>query len=268
MVPTLSRTTREESRRRRLLALIRVRETIAKVWRRCAARSRNRCGVQSPVSRCSLEPRGCRRRPEPSLPVAGGWSRAEPDRSLRESLEPVARLMFECPRGKNWTPDCTAGVLQSDCTKFFSPAQLPTGPTHFALPLSHPRWPSPPPAPPVHTAGADPRGRRSHWHRSDARHSRRGRIEEGADESRKPEMEGAAGRTTGTRMRMAALLFCRDQGAAGLEATSPSLDILLLFPGDSSSLPIRTNFPLGHKRTGMAGGRRRERGREDWRSRG
>jgi hypothetical protein len=149
-----------------------------------------------------------------------------------------------------------------------SPAQLPTGPTHFALPLSHPRWPSPPPAPPVHTAGADPRGRRSHWHRSDARHSRRGRIEEGADESRKPEMEGAAGRTTGTRMRMAALLFCRDQGAAGLEATSPSLDILLLFPGDSSSLPIRTNFPLGHKRTGMAGGRRRERGREDWRSRG
>jgi hypothetical protein len=28
--------------------------------------------------------------------------------------------MFECPRGKNWTPDCTDGVLQSDRTKFFS----------------------------------------------------------------------------------------------------------------------------------------------------
>jgi hypothetical protein len=81
---------------------------------------RRRCRVQSPVSRCSLEPRGCRRRPEPSLPVARGWSRAEPDRSLRESLEPVEHLMFECPRSKNWTPDCTDGVLQSDCTKFFS----------------------------------------------------------------------------------------------------------------------------------------------------
>jgi hypothetical protein len=53
---------------------------------------------------------------------------------------------------------------------------------------------------------------------------RGGRIEEAGD--------GGGGREDdGTRMRMAALLFRRDQGAAGLEAASPSLGILFLFPG-------------------------------------